>query len=41
MWRQYHVSRRTAGNLNKYEGELASSDKKPSFVGIGQLFQML
>jgi hypothetical protein len=36
-----HVSRCTAGNLNKYEGELASSDKKPSFVGIGQLLQML
>ena len=36
-----HMSRCTAGDLNKYEGELASSDKKPSFVEIGQLLQML
>jgi hypothetical protein len=36
-----HVSRCTAGNLNKYEGEIASSDKNPSFVEIGQLLQML
>ena len=28
-----HVSRCTTGNLNKYEGELASRDKKTKFCG--------
>lgn len=37
MWRQHHkivrVSRCTVGNLNNYEGELASIDKKNKFCG--------